>query len=79
MRNILLFVKKILTSEYLALVLRIFIGLIFIYASLSKITDPAIFAENVANYRIIPNLGINLVAIVLPWLELSAGFFLSLV
>jgi putative oxidoreductase len=53
-----------------------YIGWIFIDASLSKILDPALFAENVANYRLIPYYGLNLVAIVLPWMELVCGFYL---
>jgi putative oxidoreductase len=78
MRSISSYIKGILMSEYLSLALRIYVGCIFIYASLNKIPDPGVFAVNIAAYRVIPYWGLHLVAIVLPWIELICGVFLIL-
>lgn len=55
---------------------RLFLGGIFIYASLDKIFKPGLFAEAVYNYQILPDILINLTALVLPWLELVLGVML---
>ncbi len=56
--------------------LRLFLGAVFIYASLSKIRFPLDFLKVVYNYRLFPDTLSNLIAIVLPWLELFLGICL---
>jgi uncharacterized membrane protein YphA (DoxX/SURF4 family) len=59
-----------------AVVVRIALGLLFIYASHSKILDPAAFSRTVYYYRLLPAEAVNVVAIVLPWIEVLVGVFL---
>ncbi|MFH0998672.1 MAG: cation diffusion facilitator family transporter [Pseudomonadota bacterium] len=59
-----------------ALAARLILGGVFIYASWDKILHPAAFAEAVFNYQLLPSQLINLMALVLPWLELILGVLL---
>ena len=68
--------KRLIASPLLAVIFRWILGLIFIYASIHKITDPFAFSEAIYNYRILPDVLINPLAICLPWLELIAGLSL---
>tara|TARA_Y100001968_G_C19329344_1_gene703458 strand:+ start:78 stop:494 length:417 start_codon:yes stop_codon:yes gene_type:complete len=53
--------------------MRLLVGLVFIIASYDKIIDPAQFARDISNYHIIPFGLENLIAIILPWIELFLG------
>lgn len=71
-------IKKSLTHPVLGLVLRVYVGGVFIYASMYKISYPGEFAEAIASYQIIPAWGVNLAAVVMPWTELLCGLLLVL-
>ncbi len=68
--NILLSVIAILSGSAL--------GAVFIYAGLQKHLAPYQFAEAVMAYQLIPQGLAGYVAATLPWVELTAGFFLVL-
>ncbi|MGB6064849.1 MAG: MauE/DoxX family redox-associated membrane protein [Desulfomonilaceae bacterium] len=64
--------------KYLVLAARLFIGGLFIYASVYKIIDPTSFAASIRNYVIIPAAWSNIAALTLPWVEVLVGTFLIL-
>ncbi len=69
--------KTVVTSPYLALCFRVILGLVFVYASMSKIPYPAQFAEAVAAYRLIPFQILQFRGSLLPWIEFFCGLFSS--
>lgn len=69
-------IPKELIYSTLDKVFRVLLGLVFIYASWSKIQDPALFSVSVANYKILPSFAVGFFALVLPMVELLAGLAL---
>jgi len=67
-----------LANSWIELVARWTLGLTFIYASYHKILAPADFAKIVYGYDLFPSGIINLIAIVVPFIELIAGLALVL-
>lgn len=70
--------KRALTHPALGLLLRVYLGGVFVYASMYKINYPPEFAETVASYQLIPVWAVHLTALVMPWTELLCGVLLIL-
>ena len=68
--------QSITNNSWIELAARWILGLTFIYASFHKIISPADFAKIVYGYSLFPESLINLIAIMIPFLELIAGLAL---
>lgn len=68
--------KKILKNDYILLIFRLILGVIFLFSAIGKIANPAEFAESILNYRLLPDILLNITAMTLPWIELICGAFL---
>jgi uncharacterized membrane protein YphA (DoxX/SURF4 family) len=53
--------------------IRLAVGGFFLYAAVGKIVNPNEFAAAIHNYRMMPPEIINLMAIIIPWIELVSG------
>jgi len=51
-------------------------GLVFIFAAYPKILDPNTFSSQIHNYGVTPLYIENLIALILPWIELFIGISL---
>jgi uncharacterized membrane protein YphA (DoxX/SURF4 family) len=70
--------QSIFSNSWIELAARWILGLTFIYASVYKIVSPADFAKIVYGYDLFPAGLINLIAIIIPFLELVGGLALLL-
>ena len=60
-------------------VLRVLVGLVFVYAAYVKLRDPwALFAMSIDSYGILPLRWVEFVARTLPWFEMLLGVWLIL-
>ena len=59
--------------KWFNLILRLLVGGVFVVAGAMKVWNPASFATDIANYRLLPDALVNLVAITLPAIEVLAG------
>lgn len=67
---------KLLSNKYFLVAIRIVLGIVFIFAAVSKVAEPELFARSISNYKLLPIFLVNILAIILPWIELCAGLLL---
>ncbi len=68
--------RNLFNNAWIEIALRWILGITFIYASYYKIMSPSDFAKIVFGYNLFPEVSINLIAIVLPFVELTSGIAL---
>ena len=67
-----------LASPWLTSRVQFVLAAVFVVAGFGKIADPPGFAHEIHNYKLLPGFAINVIAIVLPWVEVVAGLALFL-
>jgi putative oxidoreductase len=67
---------SLLHNHKVVLFVRWLLALVFLYAGIAKIINPADFAQDIDNYRILPYVLVTLMAAILPWIEVLCGLLL---
>ena len=67
---------KILSNKYFLILLRLIVGGFFVFASLDKLMNQEAFARAIYNYKFLPDIFINIFAIIIPYIELITGLLL---
>lgn len=65
-----------MARKIIFILLRCVLGGIFVYAGAIKAFDPAQFAVEIENYRLVSTIFATVLALYLPWLEIFAGLAL---
>lgn len=63
-------------TQWIEALLRWVLAVVFLYAAIDKILYPAAFAKIIYGYELFPAVTINLIAIIIPFLELIASLAL---
>jgi len=69
-------IRKFIQADMVGWIVRVALGVIYIYASIDKILHPGAFAEIVNNYQLLPGDLVNVFALILPMLVLLCGLAL---
>jgi len=67
---------NILSNKYFLILLRLIVGGFFVFASLDKLMNQEAFARAIYNYKFLPDIFINIFAIIIPYIELIGGLLL---
>jgi putative oxidoreductase len=68
---------KLTTSQNIKTAVRLFLGILLLWAAVSKLANPIEFLGSIYAYQLpFPKSFLQLVAVVLPWLELLCGLML---
>lgn len=62
--------------RWFAILARLVVGAVFLYAGLAKVLDPQAFSAQIAAYRLTPEMLTNVLAAFLPVLEIVCGLCL---
>lgn len=69
---------RLLRDDRLSALLRLVLGIMFLYAAIPKISNPRQLAEDVANYQVLPDALVHSMAALLPAVELAVAAALLL-
>lgn len=70
------YVRRVLLSPWLYLLVRVALAAVFIYAGTLKLIDPKTFARTISRYDLVPEPLLPVVAVGLPAIEVLAGIAL---
>ncbi|MEW6049771.1 MAG: MauE/DoxX family redox-associated membrane protein [Candidatus Zixiibacteriota bacterium] len=70
--------RKLIDNDLLTMLSRLLIGGMFLVASWYKILEPSDFARSIWYYHLVPGYLINLMSVIIPWLEVVIGVALIL-
>jgi len=66
-------IKKLLLHPLVVWGCRLIVAVVLIFAAVQKIWMPLEFARLIKEYHLLPDQVLNLVAVILPWLEIVCG------
>jgi putative oxidoreductase len=65
-------------SQLVSLACRLFLAGLFLWTAYDKVWEPAVFAQAMATYDLLPIWAVNPASVVMAWLELLIGLLLLL-